>query len=127
MEAITLNKTPYGVHLQENNGIGPRNPNVRLFVQCLYNGFSFSLPFIISLSFSLSLSLSFYRISFFSILSPKSTDFSDVTSCSLVEVYRLFGESYCFHLQSERVNQASKHQEVNNKFSARFPLVACLA
>jgi hypothetical protein len=25
---IALNKTPYGVHLQENNGIGPRNPNV---------------------------------------------------------------------------------------------------
>jgi hypothetical protein len=45
-------------------------------------------------------------------LSTMSTTFGDVTMCSLVQVYRLFGESYCIHLQGSRVSRSSKHSAV---------------
>jgi hypothetical protein len=41
-------------------------------------------------------------------VTTNSTIFWDVTSCSMVEVLRSsFGRTYCFHLQGQRVRQAS--------------------
>jgi hypothetical protein len=73
MDLITLNKTPYGVHLQENNGIDPGTPNVCLFLQYLCNKISFVF---VSLSFP-CVSPSFYSISFLNF--------------PIAEVYCLFG------------------------------------
>jgi hypothetical protein len=40
----------------------------------------------------------------------KSTAFWDVTQCSLVGVYQRYGEMYWFHLQDQRVSQASSRK-----------------
>jgi hypothetical protein len=42
----------------------------------------------------------------------KSTIMLDVTPCSLVEVYRRFGRTYCLHLQNLKVSQASRKQRL---------------
>jgi hypothetical protein len=38
----------------------------------------------------------------------KNTIFWDLSSCSLVDVCRCFGGTYCLHLQGQRVSWASK-------------------
>jgi hypothetical protein len=37
----------------------------------------------------------------------------DATPCSLIEICRRFGGTYCFHLQGRRVRQGSKAERVN--------------
>jgi hypothetical protein len=44
-------------------------------------------------------------------LSLKCSIFWDITPCSLVEVHRLFGWTYCFHLQGRNGSQATYQQE----------------
>jgi hypothetical protein len=44
--------------------------------------------------------------------------FCDVTLYNLVEVYRRFGVTYCLHLQSQKVSQASGTQSNNPEDSA---------
>jgi hypothetical protein len=48
-----------------------------------------------------------------------------MTPCSLVEVYRVFGDAYCLHLQSKRVKEA-KARFSHVARSVCFFLVACL-
>jgi hypothetical protein len=49
----------------------------------------------------------------------KTTDFWDVTSCSLVEAYWGFGEMYCLHLQGQRVSQEINHQQAKEEISKK--------
>jgi hypothetical protein len=44
------------------------------------------------------------------VLTVDSTVFTDVVPCNLLEVYRRFGEMYCFHLQDRKIKQESISQ-----------------
>jgi hypothetical protein len=55
--------------------------------------------------------------------------FRDVAQCSLVEIYRRFGGMYCFHLQSEELNEQVNNKQTSSScsllsaFSAHFPVL----
>jgi hypothetical protein len=48
------------------------------------------------------------------IVTIKITMFWNVTPCSLIEVQRCFGGTYCSHLHGRRVSQAVSQQEADD-------------
>jgi hypothetical protein len=63
----------------------------------------------------------------YSIVELKSSIPWDMMACSLANVTQHFGETYCLHLQDQRVSQAKSQDEAGSKQSSVcFMLVHCL-